>query len=114
MALPTVATGQHITLTFFQWFKWWAAQNGFQSSGYGVVEISTWTNGAWTLWAPVSNQFTGSSGGIWDQASIDITAYVGQLAQLAFLHYGGSGGDPGWYIDDVTINTPQTTIQSRP
>ena len=108
ISLPAVASGQQIVMTFWQWFGWWIAQNGFQSSGYGEIQVSQLNNGSWTPWATVNNPnsgngaYSGSSGG-WSLASVDLSAYASSLVQISFLHSPGSGGDPGWCVDDVTV-----------
>ncbi len=106
--LPTITSGkQQITLTFWQWFLW---GSGFFGASTGDVQVSTWNGTAWTAWATVSNPpYSGSSGGIWDQASVDLSAYAGQIIQIGFQHNGNQYTGPGWYIDDVEVNVPLPT-----
>jgi hypothetical protein len=49
----------------------------------------------------------GTSGGAWQNISLDLSSYAGQTVQLAF-HFGSGGlaTAPGWYIDDIYLLAP--------
>jgi hypothetical protein len=93
------ATNQFPRLRFWHWYSF----GGLCASDYGVVEVKG-TNG---IWQAVSPQYAGGSGG-WTYASVDLSAYAGQSVQLAF-HFvyqecNGATG-PGWYVDDIALET---------
>jgi regulation of enolase protein 1 (concanavalin A-like superfamily) len=87
-------------LRFWQWFSFASGDCGYD---YGVVEIKVGTN----AWQIVSSLYTGISGG-WTEPAVDLSAYAGQMVQVAFhMMVVNCDGyiDPGWYVDDVSIQS---------
>ena len=86
-----------------RWRHWYQ----FGSADAGSVEVST--DGV--NWTRISGFATASSLGTWEYPSLDLSAYGGQTVQLGFVittsNAGGGPPDvaPGWYIDDVEIET---------
>ncbi|MCP4545025.1 MAG: hypothetical protein GY835_01010 [bacterium] len=83
------------------WLRLWQWYYTASSGDYGRIEISS-NGGEWEE-VPGSNVFS-YSGGVWTQTLYDISAYAGETVRLAF-HFISDGGyaNPGWYIDDVSI-----------
>jgi hypothetical protein len=65
-----------------------------------VVNQSTWTQISPTY-------MNATTGGVWTNASVDLSAYAGQAIQLGF-HFTSGGIDTaaGWYVDDLTLVAP--------
>gem|GEM_PF-971276 len=75
----------------------------------GFVEILSGTN-SWQSISPTNSSVgsaVASTGGVWTTNTIiNLSAYSGQTAQVAFhFQSGGSGygNAPGWYVDDVSL-----------
>ncbi len=104
------------TISFYTWYD---IENGYDG---GVVEVN---NGSgWTQLDPGNDAgqydrtlntgygnsiegqfaFTGTSNG-WEKKTFDLSPFIGQMVQLRFHFATDSGvhGDPGWYIDDVSL-----------
>jgi hypothetical protein len=93
------AAGNNPRLRFWHWFS-------FGGGDGGTVQLRIGTN----AWQNLTAQYTGSTDGRWSQAWIDLTAYAGQTVQIGFLWQatdccGGYDGGPGWYIDEVRVET---------
>jgi hypothetical protein len=86
-------------LCFWHWYDF-ASESGV-GNDYGVVEVRVGTTGAWQA---VSPQYTGFSGD-WTYESLDLGAFAGQTVDVAFHVVGPTGGDPGWYVDDIAFET---------
>jgi hypothetical protein len=102
------ASNSYPRLLFSHWYsfagQWWdqAANNGWgvwDEGSYGYVEVKAGTSD----WAQVSPTYSGSSGGLWWLASVDLTPYAGQVVQVAFHFHSAHNTGPGWYVDDVAV-----------
>lgn len=93
------------TLIFWYWVN--------LANALGYVELKSGTND-WQQISPTYIDVT--SGGVWLQNSIDLSAFAGQSVQIAFHFTSGSccGNAKGWYVDDVSltevVTTPPTLI----
>jgi len=97
------------TITFWQQFTF--------DEGTGQVIVSSDNGLTWqpvlTATAPITD---------WVQSTIDLSAYSGQIINLAFYltEAGIPGDNPGWYIDDVVVediassSTPTPTPTDTP
>jgi regulation of enolase protein 1 (concanavalin A-like superfamily) len=94
-AVPASASSPY--LRFWQWYSFGSSGWG---SDYGVVEIRVGTN----AWQALSPQYTGYSSG-WTEPALDLSAYAGQTVQVAFHAVDGNGTGPGWYVDDVYVQS---------
>ncbi len=107
--LPTVTSGTQILLTYWQWYSW-----GDGGAG-GLVQVSTNGGGSWSSVSnPVpygNSSYFGVSVG-WSPVTVDLSGFAGKQIQIAFQHTGSSGGAPGWYVDDVSID--QVAMQGLP
>ncbi len=90
----------------FPRLRFWHTYN-FSNTGwpnyaadYGVVEIKA---GA-SSWQAVSPQYTGVSGA-WTYASVDLAAFAGRAVQVAFHLVSAGASGPGWYVDDIALET---------
>jgi len=81
-------------LRFWHWYK-------LGSGDQGTVEIKSQGGN----WQTLSSTYSGSSGGVWTRARIDLSAYAGQVVQLAFHIKANADGNngPGWFIDEVLV-----------
>ena len=82
------------TLIFWHWVN--------LANALGYVELKSGTND-WQQISPTYIDVT--SGGVWLQNSIDLSAFAGQSVQIAFHFTSGSccGNAKGWYVDDVSL-----------
>ena len=92
------AANQYPRLRFWHWYEF--NNDNVGGFDYGYVEVKAGTNS----WQPVSPQYVNFCGD-WTYASVDLSAFAGQTVQVAFHIYGGLGGDPGWYVDDIAFET---------
>ena len=94
LPLPAVTGEEQLRLRFWEWFSYYAGDNG-------RVQVST-DNGA--TWDDVGSTVTYYSGG-WTRRDVDLTAYAGQTVLLSFFHYENNAYNIGlgWYIDDIEI-----------
>jgi hypothetical protein len=55
-------------------------------------------------WTQVSPTYTTTTGGVWTNTSLDLSAFAGQTVELAF-HFTSGGIDTaeGWYVDDLSL-----------
>jgi len=63
-------------------------------------------------WVQLSPTYIDStSGGVWTNVSLDLSAYAGQTVFIAF-HFtsGGIYTAPGWYVDDLSLAVPPQLI----
>lgn len=100
MQLPSVTEGPR--LRFWQWFR-------IHPSHYGQV----WIRLADGSEEPLSVQYSGSAPG-WSPVSLSLAKYQGQKVQFKFLFTAYVDSDwPGWFIDDVQIETlPPLDLQA--
>ena len=108
-------------MTFWQWYSMETSYDG------GNVKISTNNGVTWTrlrpdigyngkantanVGIPGDSCFTGSAtGNFWQRVAFDLTPYKGQNVLLR-LHFGSdpSVTYPGWYVDDVRIESMEDT-----
>ncbi len=87
-------TDQNPRIRFWQWYS---IIDGDQAA----VQIKI----AGEDWQTISGPFTNTSGNVWFQAYLDLTAFANKKAQLAFYftsddNYSASSG---WYIDDISF-----------
>ena len=79
----------------------------FASDGFDRGRLRISTDEGNTLTQLLS--FTGSSGG-WQQVTVDLTAYIGTTARLAFdVVSNGTQQADGWYVDDIRVAEPTFT-----
>ena len=88
------------TLIFWHWVN--------LANALGYVELKSGTND-WQQISPTYIDVT--SGGVWLQNSIDLSAFAGQNVQIAFHFTSGGccGNAKGWYVDDVSLVVVVTT-----
>jgi hypothetical protein len=90
-----------------RFWHWWS----FGTCDYGQMQIST---NSGTSWVNLSGQYSADSSGGWSRAWLDLTPYAGKMVRLGlfFKSQGGGCGNyvgPGWYVDEMTIETgPET------
>jgi hypothetical protein len=102
--LPVLGTAEEIHLRFWQWFS-------FGSYDRGDVLVSQQTEpGIWSEWTTLTT-YSGSSG-VWSNAMVDLSAYAGSIVRIGFQLRQGSSSyvGPGWYMDDVSIETRPITM----
>ena len=102
LASPAIdlSGGTRATLHFWQSYDF-TSQSESDIYEFGQVYVSTNNGNAWVQLA----EFAESSFG-WEEASIDLSAYVGHVVRVGF-YYGlftlEAANHPGWIIDDVSI-----------
>jgi hypothetical protein len=102
--LPTIGVGEELHLRFWQWFS-------FGNYDEGIVQISRETNpGVWSDWTTLTT-YSGASG-VWSHALVDLSAYAGMDVRIGFQLSQGIASyvGPGWFVDDVLIETRPTTM----
>lgn len=99
---------KHAVLSFAQWYKlgdWWSASFdraevfiGSKKSNFTFERVKTYTmrNTTWTT------------------EYIDLSPYAGDQIYVVFNLRGDFGSDEGWYIDDIKIQAPDSTIPLPP
>jgi subtilisin family serine protease len=114
LVVPT--SNAYAQLSFWQWYY---AENNYDG---GNVKISTDGGSSWTILTPDIGYtgtasgmggepvFTGSTHRYWHKATFDLTAYKGQPVIIRW-HFGSDSSVdyPGWYIDDVLIESIDDT-----
>jgi len=91
-------------LRFWHWYK-------IASGDQGTVEVRPQGG----IWQAVSPVYSGSSGGVWIRAWIDLSAYAGQTVELAFRFRSNSSvSDQGWYVDDLQVGASPTRVLPNP
>jgi hypothetical protein len=83
-----------ISLSFWHWFSTSGAQ----------VQISTYDEATliWSAWQNLGTRISGTST-VWSFRRDDLSAYAGKVVRIAFYH--DSSSRPGWYIDDIEIDS---------
>lgn len=97
--LVVPAAGLSPTLNFWHWYAF--------ANALGYVEVNAGSNG----WQQVSpTYYDVNSGGVWEQASLDLSAFAGKSVQIAFHFTSGNccGNAKGWYVDDVSLSVTVT------
>jgi len=104
--LSPVAAGEEIALRFRQWFS-------YQSADRAEVQIQTYNTETeeWSDWTTLDTMDRHTP--VWHHGRVDLTAYAGERARIAFRHVDGheKAGtwknqhyeSAGWYLDDVEI-----------
>jgi hypothetical protein len=93
------------TLIFWHWVN--------LANALGYVELKSGTND----WQQISSTYLNvTSGGVWVQNSIDLSAFAGQNVQIAFHFTSGGccGNAEGWYVDDVSLTVVPVIVVSVP
>jgi hypothetical protein len=109
-------------LSFWQWYDIEANYDG------GNVKISTNGGATWTILTPdigyngtarstnagIPNEacFTGRNNRAWQKVTFNLTAYKGQTVMIRW-HFGSDGSVtyPGWYVDDVRLESVDDTTE---
>jgi hypothetical protein len=102
------------TLTFWDAFDF---SSGLEE---GQILISTNSNASLSS-LPVLADFSGQSATVWQEESLNLTAYAGKTIQIVWQYAGASFGAPtyGWLVDDVAVtgtpiaNTATLTISNN-
>lgn len=93
---------------FISFKHWFNLENGYD---YGDVYLAT-ADSDYEFVRIM--RFNGQSNG-WQTQMIDLTPYGGQQVFLLFnLVTDGSVTRPGWYIDDIALNAPDTVAPAAP
>jgi hypothetical protein len=84
-------------LRFWHWYN-------FGRSDSGRVQVSAGS----ANWQNASEQYSGSSSGVWSRPEVPLSEYAGKAVQLGFLltsqtDTGGASVGPGWYIDEARL-----------
>ncbi len=96
--LPYISLSDTILFRFWQWYSY--------RNHYGDVQISVMNpDRTWENWITLGRSaFENQSSG-WSLQWYDLTEYSGHLVRIGFNHIAGGTTGPGWYIDDVHLNT---------
>ena len=94
----TISPCFNLTNTIAPEFSFWYHMNG---TAVGRINVDMFTNGAWTnnIIAPI----TGSQGNSWQQATIDMRAYVGQTVNFRITVTTGNNWSSDIAIDDINF-----------
>ena len=99
---PFLVPSNGPALRFWHWYNF--------NSALGFVEISTDAGGTWNQ---ISSTYqNGNTGNVWKNVSVDLSAYAGKTAQVAFRFASvGVGVAAGWYVDDISLaGSPTLTV----
>ncbi len=103
LASPAIeVTGEQATLRFWHSYDF-TERSELDIYEFGVLLISTNNGNAWI--DPPAAEFVDSSFG-WEEATIDLTPYIGKVIRIGFMYafFSFEGGNhPGWLIDDISI-----------
>ncbi len=110
---PAFTVPEADQLPRLRFWHWWS----YDCGDYGRVEIKVGAGD----WQALSDNIGASSDGQWSRAWLDLTPYAGKEVRLGFQTYATTacflGYAPGWYIDDVTIETgplPASGLPAQP
>jgi len=86
------------TLTFWHSFDF---SSGLEDGQLGISTNSSTPPGS----IPTLVDFAGQTSGNWEQATVNLTPYVGKTIQVVWYYQGVDIGEPlyGWLVDDVSI-----------
>jgi len=100
------AASENPRLRFWHWYYF-----QINDTDYGKVQIKV--NGS-SQWEDLPDGYYHDwSGGVWTRPYIDLSAYAGLTVQISFyFHSDGGSQQPGWYIDDITIETGDLVFNS--
>jgi hypothetical protein len=119
-ALTVPSSADYSMLSFWHWYDTEQDYDG------GNVKISTDGGSSWTILTPDIGYtglgrsgnagipgepcFSGHGQKFWEKATFDLTAYQGQSVIIRF-HFGSDGSVqyPGWYVDDVRVESVDDT-----
>ncbi|MCX6251652.1 MAG: choice-of-anchor J domain-containing protein [Bacteroidetes bacterium] len=84
-----------------RFWHWWSIPGCpyYFSTSYAYVQIKENGSSDWINISP--------GGNIWNYAFIDLKSYAGKTVQIAFFYHSDCNGGPGWYIDDISLQTGQ-------
>jgi bacillopeptidase F (M6 metalloprotease family) len=101
-AFTVPAAGENPRLRFWHWFN-------IGAYDYGVVQVKVKGN---SNWIDISQKYINTGSGIWTRPLIDLSNFAGQEIQIAF-HFVSTSYyvSPGWYIDDINIETGANSFQ---
>ena len=108
---PVDLTG--LTSGDFPVLTWWE-RFMLDRDDYTRVQISTWQGPGWSDWSNwtqvYSHYYTDT--GSWDRRQVDLRPYIGEKIRLRFVMDAmrNSRTDPGWWIDDVSIDLYNPTV----
>ncbi|MDD3642454.1 MAG: immune inhibitor A, partial [Candidatus Krumholzibacteria bacterium] len=115
--LPALTVPTSAPSAVLSWWQWYYCETNYDG---GNVKISTDGGSTWTILMPdigytgtarTTNAgipgevcFTGYLHNAWEQATVNLTPYIGQSVIIRF-HFGSdsSVNRAGWFIDDVRI-----------
>ena len=85
--------------------SFWDAYDFSSGLEQGQILISTNSNASLSS-LPVLADFSGGSAPVWQEESLDLSAYAGKTIQVVWQYQGVSIGSPvnGWLIDDLGIS----------
>jgi len=107
-SIDLTGAGGAVTLTF----NYLLQTEGQTNFDRALVEVST-NNGASYLLLALTN----NTGGLWHQATIDLSAFAGWPVRLRF-HFdtvdGAVNSFEGWYVDDIVISSSLVAVPISP
>lgn len=108
--LPALGAGEEIQLRFWHWHSFATNANG-NDTGRVYIQEET-SPGVWSTTLVELAQFYGSSGDVWTQPMVDLSAYAGKKVRVHFrlVNNYWSGVSTGWYIDDVAVAAVPTGV----
>lgn len=105
--LPEVSGTDEIHLRFWHSLSYFTYSSNYYD--HGLVQISVYSDGSWSDFTTMSDDINNTSNS-WTQRDVDLSAYASERIRIAFYHvvydYAGATST-GWYIDDVSITSPQ-------
>ena len=97
LTLPTVSKNERLEFRYQQWYSYAYRDNGY-------VQVARWDGSKWGAWATILTPNVSETNSAWSLVSVDLTAYAGQVIQVALYHTADSPSESsGWYIDDVQV-----------
>ena len=98
--VPAVGVNSRVVARFQQWYQ-------YGSGDIGQVQISIWNGYNWESWNTLLVAATNGISTNWTQVFVDLSAYQGQQARLAFYHTANSDASlgVGWYLDDLELSS---------
>jgi hypothetical protein len=102
---PFVVPGAALSpaLRFWHWFS-------FSTSDYGEVQIKVGDE----PWEVISQQYSGTSSGVWSPVYIPLAAYADMNVRIAFdFHSDDPYTDSGWYVDSLEVDNYNVPTRLR-